>query len=200
VILYIGDKNLSSWSLRAWLAAVQSGVPFEERLVRLDRPETKAELAKVSPSGRVPVLADGGRLIWDSLAIAEYLAERAPSLWPEEAGARAHARSIVCEMHSGFADLRKNMPQNIKKRAPGEGRTPEVLADIARICAIWTGTRARFGAGGDFLFGRFTLADAFYAPVVGRFVTYGVEVDDSCAAYMRAVLAHPPMEKWIAEA
>jgi glutathione S-transferase len=197
ITLFIGTPNLSSWSTRAYLILEASGLPFEERVVELDRPDSAAKLAEVSPTGRVPVLRDGDLLVWDSLAIAEYLAEKVPSLWPEDVAARATARSLCAEMHSSFVALRTHMPQNLMKRAPGEGRTPEVLADIARICELWRSTRKRFGAGGDFLFSRFTIADAFFTPVAGRFLTYGVEVDEVCTAYLRALIARPAMQKWL---
>lgn len=176
--LVIGDKNLSSWSLRPWLLMKQAGIPFTERLVRLDRPETKAEIAKFSPSGRVPCLVDGETAIWDSLSIAEYLAERFPekSLWPAETRARAIARSVAAEMHSGFAALRSFWPMNFAREGMAH-MTYGIGADIARIADIWETCRRDFGPrsseGGPFLFGAFSVADAMYAPVVSRFQTYG---------------------------
>lgn len=196
--LVIGNKNYSSWSLRAWLVLEASGVPYQEKLVILDLPESPAELAKVSPTRRVPVLRIGDLSVWDSLAIAETVAERAPGagLWPADADARAVARSVSCEMHSGFSALREHMPMNVRRRAPGVGRKPGVAEDIARIQALWGETRARFGKGGPFLFGKFGIADAFFAPVVSRFVTYEVEVDAASRAYIDAVQAWPAMEAW----
>ncbi|MEJ7731444.1 MAG: glutathione S-transferase family protein [Polyangiaceae bacterium] len=196
--LIIGNKNYSSWSLRAWLVLKHAGVPFEEQLVLLDRPDSSTELAKASPSRRVPVLRIGDLSVWDSLAIAETVAERAPAagLWPADPDARALARAVTCEMHSGFAALREHMPMNVRRHAPGMGRKPGVAEDIARIQALWGETRARFGAGGPLLFGAFTIADAFFAPVVSRFVTYEVEVDASSRAYMDAIWALPAMEDW----
>lgn len=172
--LVIGDKNLSSWSLRPWLAMKQTGIAFEERLVRLDRAETKAEIAKYSPSGRVPCLIDGGTAIWDSLAIAEYLAEKFPDkgLWPADAKARAIARSVSAEMHSGFQALRGFWPMNFAREGMRH-TTAGISGDIARIAEIWERCRRDFGAGGPFLFGRFSIADAMYAPVASRFQTYG---------------------------
>ena len=200
--LVIGNKAYSSWSLRPWLALKHTGRPFREILVPLRRPDTRARILEHSPSGRVPCLKDGGRVIWDSLAICEYLAERFPdaALWPGDAEARALARAVSAEMHSGFAALRTHMSMDLKAAHPGEGRTPETEADIARIAALWRGMRERFGQGGDFLFGRFSIADAMYAPVVTRFVTYGVALDAVGQAYVEAVQALPAMREWTAAA
>jgi glutathione S-transferase len=197
--LILGSKNYSSWSLRAFLAMKQTGAPFDELVIRLDQPTTRAEILRVSPSGRVPALKDGELVVWDSLAVGEYLAEKFPSagLWPADAAARAVARSVSAEMHSGCQALRQNMPMNIRRRAPGVGRAPGVEEDIARIFAIWRECRARFGAGGPFLFGRQTLADAMYAPVATRFVTYEVALDDAARAYVDALHALPAMKEWI---
>ncbi len=196
--LVVGNKNYSSWSLRAYLALAHTGAPFEEVVVPLDQPGTAEAIRHWSPSGRVPALRDGETLVWDSLAVCEYLAERFPEakLWPADAATRALARSIVAEMHSGFAALRENMTMNIRRSLPGVGRTPEVERDIARITALWRGVREKHGASGAFLFDHFTIADAFYAPVVTRFTTYAVEVDAVSAAYMQAVWALPAMQKW----
>jgi glutathione S-transferase len=196
--LILGSKNYSSWSLRAWLVLELAELEFEEVTIQLDRPETRGEILRYSPSGRVPALRDGELAVWDSLAIAEYVAERHPEarLWPQDAGARAIARAVTAEMHSGFQALRSNMPMNIRRAAPGEGRGPGVDEDIARVTAIWRECRERFGAGGPFLFGERTIADAFYAPVVTRFNTYGVQLDDTCAAYARAVWELPAMQEW----
>ena len=200
--LVIGNKNYSSWSLRAWLALKKTGVEFDELLIPLSRPETEAAIKAHSPSGRVPVLKDGDREIWDSLAIGEYLAERFPEagLWPADAGMRALARSICAEMHSGFPALRGGMPMNLRARLPGKGRSPEVGADIARVQEIWETCRGRVGEDGLFLFGGFTLADAFYAPVVSRFHTYDVATGDVCRAYAEAVWAWPDLQDWAAAA
>lgn len=202
--LVIGDRNFSSWSLRPWLAARQAGIAFEEVLVPLRRPGTAAAIRRHSPSGKVPCLIDGegtaAIVVWDSLAICEYLAELAPGLWPADRAARAEARSVSAEMHAGFAALRTAMGMDIRASRPGEGRTPEALADIARIVAIWEGCRARHAAGGPFLFGTFSIADAMYAPVVWRFVTHAVEVPPVSRAWMETLLALPAMREWQAGA
>lgn len=199
-VLVIGNRNYSSWSLRPWLAMRQAGIPFEELRIPMFRPESKAQMLRHSPTGKVPCLIDGGNAIWDSLAIIEYLAETHPALWPAERMARAMARSASAEMHSGFAQLRTHMGMNIRKRYPGKGRTAEVLAEIARVFELWTDCRARYGAGGPFLFGAFCAADAMYAPVVLRFETYAVELPGVCRDYADAVLAVPAMREWVAAA
>lgn len=200
--LVIGSKRLSSWSLRAWLALKATGAPFEEVVIPLDTPETHARILEHSPSGRVPVCKDGGTVVWESLAICEYLAERFPDagLWPADADARAQARAVAAEMHAGFADLRQDMPFECGADRPGEGHTSGALADIARIAAMWRECRARFGAGGDFLFGGFGIADCMYAPVVSRLITYAVPLDDAAGAYAEAVWALPEMRAWVAAA
>lgn len=196
--LVIANKTYSSWSLRAWLALKQTGAPFTEIVIALDRPTTAAEIARHSPSGKVPVLRCGAITVWDSLAIIEYLVERFPGagLWPQDAEARAHARAVTAEMHSSFQALRQNMPMNVRAAKPGRGRTPEVALDIARIATLWRECRARYAAAGPFLFGPFTAADCFYAPVVTRFATYGVDCDAVCQAYCDAVLAWPALLEW----
>jgi glutathione S-transferase len=201
-VLVIGNKNYSSWSLRAWLALRQTGVAFEEILVPLMRPETRAAILAHSPSGKVPFLRLGDDQVWDSLAISEYLAERFPAagLWPADATARAVARSVAAEMHAGFMALRRTLPMNLRAHLPGQPRAEDAEADIARIQDIWTSCRARFGATGPFLFGGFTIADAFYAPVVGRFRTYDVPLTDTCRAYADAVWQTPDMQAWVAAA
>lgn len=197
--LIIGNKAFSSWSLRPWLALKHTGLPFDEILIPLRQPDTAARIAEHSPSGRVPCLRDGDRVIWDSLAICEYLAEIAPAagLWPEDAGARAVARSVSAEMHSGFVGLRTHMSMDLKAMRPGVGRNAESEADIARVLELWRATRERFGADGPFLFGRFSIADAMYAPVVTRLITYGVELDDVGSAYAEAVMALPAIREWV---
>ena len=196
--LVIGNKAYSSWSLRPWLALRHIGVPFTEILAPLGQPDSRANILRHSPSGRVPLLKHGERTVWDSLAICEYLAETYPEarLWPEEAYARAVARSVSAEMHSGFADLRTNMFMDLKRKRPGEGRSDACLADIARVTEIWRDARARFGTGGPYLFGRFSVADCMYAPVATRFETYGVELDPVCRAYADALLALPALREW----
>src|SRR5262245_7528058 len=171
--LVIGNKNYSSWSLRAWLVLAHAEIPFEEINVRLFVPGFKDEIAKYSPAGRVPVLLDDGLAIWDTLAIAEYLAERYPErkLWPTDTKRSARARSICAEMHSGFHALRSNMPVNITADLRGRGWNVAVQLDIERVCEIWRACRSEHG--GPFLFGAYSVADAFFAPVVSRFITYG---------------------------
>ena len=196
--LIIGTKRYSSWSLRGWLAVHLAGLEVEEVLIPLAGGATAA-IKEVSPNGMVPFLEHDGARIWESLAIAEYCAEIAPLLWPADRPARAHARAIASEMHAGFRALRMAMPMNLGRTFPGLGRTPEALADIARIEAIWAEALAHHG--GPFLFGaRFTLADAMYAPVVTRFLTWQPELSATSHAYMTAVRAHPLMERWYAEA
>ena len=200
--LVIGNKQFSSWSLRPWIALKQIGLSFREVVVLLRRPETKAEILKYSPSGKVPYLIDGSVGVWDSLAILEYLNELKPEarLWPADRGARAHARAISAEMHSGFAALRQHLGMDLKRR-PARGEWPaEAAADIERIQAIWAECRTRFGGGGPFLFGPFTAADAMYAPVVTRFHRYGVPLDPVLTAYRDAVLALAAMQDWTAAA
>jgi glutathione S-transferase len=200
--LVVGNKNYSSWSLRAWLAAKASGIEFEEIFVRLSEPALEPEILKHSPSGLVPVLKHRERVVWESLAIIEYLDEQRPDarLWPADDGARASARSISAEMHAGFRALRSHMPMNLRKSLPGKGRAPGVAEAIGRICEIWRECRGRFGEGGPFLFGHFSGADAMYAPVATRFRTYAVELDPTCQAYADAVLALPAYREWHAAA
>lgn len=200
--IVIGSKRLSSWSLRGWLALKLSGARFDEVVIPLDQPSTRQRILEHSPAGRVPILKDGAVSVWESLAICEYLAERFPEagLWPEGAEARAHARVVAAEMHAGFAALRRDMAMDCPARRPGQGQTPGALADIARVSEIWRDCRRRFGSGGDFLFGRPGAADAMYAPVVSRFVTYDVPLDEVSAAYRDAVLALPAMREWLAAA
>lgn len=200
--LIIGNKNYSSWSLRAWLAVRQAGFEAEEVLIPLDEPGYRTEILKHSPSGRVPCLIHGDVKIWDSLAIAEYAAELAPEagLWPDDRAARALARAASCEMHSGFEALRTHMPMNMRSSFPEEGRKPGVQEDIDRVKAIWRQCRSRFGEGGPFLFGRFTVADAMYAPVVSRFRTFAVELGEEEKAYADAIWALDAMKEWAAAA
>ena len=200
--LVIGNKNYSSWSLRPWLVLKQAGIPFREIFISLYTEVSPAQIKKYSPSGKVPVLIDGDVTVWESLAIGEHLAGKFPDkqLWPADPAARAVARSVATEMHAGFSALRQHMSMNCRKRLPGKGRTPEVLKDIARITALWNDCRARFGKGGGFLFGKFSIADAMYAPVALRFVTYAVELDPVCAAYVKTITALPAIQQWVADA
>ncbi|MFD1558467.1 glutathione S-transferase family protein [Paraburkholderia silviterrae] len=196
--LVIGDKNYSSWSMRPWVLMTHFGIPFEEVLIELDRPETKGAILEFSASGKVPCLVtDDGLAVWDSLAIAETLAERFPQhgLWPRDANARARARSVSAEMHSSFADLRSNMPMAIRTSKPGAGATPGTLADIARIDALWSACLD--ASGGPFLFGEFSIADAMYAPVVMRFNSYAPQLSPKAAAYAARVSASPAVAAWI---
>jgi glutathione S-transferase len=192
MLLVIGNKNYSSWSLRPWIAMKVLGIEFKEKYIPLYGPGAKEQILLESPAGKVPVLVDGGVRVWDSLAILEHLAETHPQMWPSGREARAHARAISAEMHSGFANLRNHMSMNVRKRYPGKGRTPGVLAEVERINAIWA------QAKGPFLFGAFSAADAMYAPVVFRFRTYEVAVDNR--AYYDAMLALPAMKEWAAAA
>lgn len=197
--LVIASKNYSSWSLRAWLAVEQTGAPYEEILISTADPDWRAQIKRVSPSGKVPLLIDGGFQVGDSLAIVEYLNERFPNagLWPADAKARAVARSVAAEMHSGFVALRMNMEMDIAANEPGKGHVPDALADAARIQAIWRDCRHRFGQGGPFLFGTFSAADCFYAPVVFRFRSYGVALDANAKAYCDAMVKETKVAKWI---
>ncbi len=199
--LVIGNKNYSSWSLRPWLLLKVSGLPFEEIRIPLYQPQSSEQILAYSPSGKVPVLLDGDHKVWDSLAIGEYLAERFPEkhLWPGEPMARAQARSISAEMHSGFSHLRTHMCMNCRRRFPGRGRTPEVRWEIARITEIWEDCRARYREG-PFLFGEFSIADAMYAPVVLRFQTYAVTLSPLASSYAQEILALPAIQEWLASA
>lgn len=198
--LAIGNKNYSSWSLRPWLVLRQAGLAFEEIRIPLYIPGATEALAHWSPSGKVPALHDGEVVVWDSLAICEYLAECYPekSLWPADVAARALARSVSAEMHAGFSELRSAMPMNCRATFPGKGVTEPSRRDIARVVAIWNDCRSRFGTGGDFLFGHFTIADAMYAPVVLRFVTYGVALEGAARGYAETILALPAIQEWLA--
>jgi glutathione S-transferase len=198
--LVVGNKNYSSWSLRPWLAMKMAGASFQEIVIPLRQPTTAADIARHSPAGKVPVLHDGEITVWESIAILEYLAESIPEarLWPEDREARAIARVVSAEMHAGFVALRTHMPMNIRALKPDRGRTPEVEMDIRRIVTLWEDCRGRFGEGGPFLFGRFSNADAMYAPVVTRFNTYGVELHGEARGYAETMLALPPMLEWFA--
>ena len=201
--LIIGNKNYSSWSLRGWLACKQSGLAFEEMTVPLfgeDWEEQKRQLDDIAPSsGKVPVLWDGEAVVWDSLAIIEYLADKVgrDRFWPKSEDARAMARSMVAEMHSSYMALRRQCPMNIRRRVEGAEIGEDARADILRILTLWAEARARFGKGGPFLFGSFSAADIIYAPVVSRFITYGVGVPGFALAYMQAVWEHEWLQQWI---
>jgi len=193
--LYIGNKNYSSWSLRGWLTTKLSGAPFREVHIGLRgtyNPDNRA----FSPTALVPALHDGATRVWDSLAIGEYLAERHSGMWPADSDARAWARSIAAEMHSGFSALRNDMTMCIRERLDVRPWSDALVANIARVDEIWTESRRRFGAGGDFLCGAFSLADAFYGPVAFRYQTYEVQPAGEAGTYLRALLAHPFLREW----
>jgi glutathione S-transferase len=199
--LVIGNKNYSSWSMRPWVAMTAFGIAFEEIRVGLDKQDTASQIALYSASGRVPVLVAGEITVWDSLAICEYLAEQFPEkrMWPGDVEARAMARSMCAEMHSGFTGLRSAMWMNIRANFHGKGRTPEAQADIGRVCELWENCLSRSGPH-QFLFGEFTIADAYFAPVVMRFRTYGVALAPALEAYVERVVRHPAVARWMLEA
>lgn len=196
--LIIGNKNYSSWSFRPWIAMTVGGIAFEETVISLEAADFKTRVKALSPAGRVPVLIDGEVLVWESLAILEYLADQFPAagLWPADAAARAHARAIASEMHAGFQPLRRHLPMNMWRPVRPRPLDDGAAADVARIEAIWSKCREQFGAGGAFLFGQFGAADAMYAPVVSRLHTYAVEVGAAARAYMDAVMALPAWSEW----
>lgn len=198
ITIYLGNKNYSSWSLRAWLALKRTGAEFEEVVIPLRQTDSREQTLRHSPSGKVPALHHKGTVVWDSLAIGEFLAETygEAKLWPAAPVKRAAARAMCSEMHSGFLDLRRSMPMNIRSHFPGREITPETQENINRITAIWRECRKKYGSGGDFLFGAFTLADAFFAPVASRFKTYGVELEKTPRAYADTILASPEMQAW----
>ncbi len=203
--LFIGNKTYSSWSLRGWLAVRQAGIPFEEVVVPLYNDEwaKRREDDEFAPSsGKVPILWDGDTVVWDSLAIVEYLNEKSggEKFWPNDAGARAMARSMAAEMHSGFAALRREHSMNIRQIYPAKDPSEAVKSDILRIMELWAQARARYGGDGDFLFGDFGAADIMYAPVVTRLITYSLPVAQFAMPYLQAVIAHPFMQDWIAAA
>jgi glutathione S-transferase len=196
--LVIGSKRYSSWSLRPWLALKKAGAEFDEVEIALRRPDTKSEILRWSPSGKVPCLVHGQLKIWDSLAICEYAAEIFPkaALWPQGAEARAVARAVSAEMHSGFPTLRNLCPMDVCVRTPLAEQPPELLVEVERIKALWNECRYRYGQGGSFLFGRFSIADAMFAPVVTRFSTYAIRLDQVSKAYCDAIWALPAMQEW----
>ncbi|MBK9441960.1 MAG: glutathione S-transferase family protein [Comamonadaceae bacterium] len=207
--LYIGNKNYSSWSMRPWVLLTQSGITFDEVMVRFDAftpgSQFKATIGKINPVAKVPVLVDGDVVVWDTLAIAEYLAEQFPlkQLWPQDSGARARARSLCAEMHSGFGALRSACPMNIEASLPDTGALiwrdqPGVRADVARLVAMWQDALAH--SGGPLLFGDFSVADAYYAPVVTRINTYALPVPADVRAYIDRVCALPGVKAWVAGA
>ena len=199
IALVIGNRNYSSWLLRAWLAMKHSVLAFEKIFIPLDLPDTKAAIAKHSPSGLVPVLKVGDNIVWESMVIIETLAELAPDVkfWPEDFAARAMARSVSTQMHAGFFRLRLDMPMDLRNNLSGQNHTEGALGDEAKITTLWTACLERLGGRGPYLFGDWSAADMMYAPVVGRFRTFGVLTNDICESYMDAVLAHPDMAAWM---
>jgi glutathione S-transferase len=196
--LVIGDKRWSSWSLRPWLALKQAGIPFEERCIALRQPDTKSRILDYSPAGKVPVLLDGEDRVWGSLAILDYLAARFPEagLWPRERSAYALALSISAEMHSGFPAVRAELGMNVIQNVSTPDLSDAAKAECRRIQDMWRDARERFGGAGPFLFGRFSNADAMYAPVATRFQTYNIELESVCRDYVDAILALPAMAEW----
>jgi glutathione S-transferase len=196
--LVIGNKNYSSWSLRPWLAMRVAGIPFEETVISLEAADFKSRLLQLSGAGKVPVLMDGEIRIWESLAILEYLAEKFPAagLWPQQPAARGHARAVAAEMHAGFQALRRQLPMNVWRPVIPRPLDADAKADAARIESLWTECRTRFGSAGPFLYGTFGATDAMYAPMLWRFHTYAVELNDVARAYMRAMMALPAWNEW----
>jgi len=202
--LAIGNKNYSSWSMRPWLALRANDIPFAETVIPLytDDPADKARIVSFSRAGKVPVLVDGDITVWDSLAIIEYLAERFPEkkLWPDDVAARAHARAVCAEMHSGFMALRNECGMNLHRPVRAVALSADARANIARVQEIWQECRDRYGAAGPFLFGRFGAADAMFAPVVHRFRGYAIEVTSQTRAYMETMMALPAFQEWTRDA
>ncbi len=198
--LILGNKNYSSWSLRPWLALAEHDIPFEEEVINIYDPASKAKILSFSPAGKMPILIDGENTVWDSLAILETLADKFPQLdlWPKDPAARGLARSISAEMHSGFVPLRKAMPMNLKRSPapPKAGFADDVKADIRRICEIFLDARTRFGARGDFLFGAFSAADCMFAPVATRLRSYAVKLDQPCEDYVEAIYGLASFRRW----
>ena len=196
--LVIGNKNYSSWSLRPWMALTMAGIPFRETVIPLDTPETAQQIAEHSKAGRVPVLHHGRLAIWESLAIMEYMAELFPekNLWPKATAARALARSVANEMHAGFGALRNACPMNLRRPKKPVPMGATVLKDVERIETIWRECRTKFGKTGKFLFGKFSIADAMYAPVVTRFDTFAIPVAEDTRCYMDTVMNTPAFQSW----
>ncbi len=200
--LIIGNKNYSSWSMRPWIAMKVAGLPFDEELLPLHEPGSRERVLTYSPAGKVPVLIDGDIAVWESLAILEYLAEKFPQagLWPSDTRARSHARVVSNEMHGGFMPLRRACAMNMWLPPKHRPQSDEVMDNVKRIDALWTDCRTRYGKGGDFLFGAFGAADAMYAPVASRLHSYGLPVGEISQAYMKAMMALPAWQEWLAAA
>src|SRR5580700_5630755 len=198
MLLIIGNKNYSSWSFRPWIAMKVAGIAFDEQVIPFNDPDFKQTVLAVARNGKVPALDDGGVHVWESVAILEYLADKFPraGLWPSGSSAPAHARAIAAEMHAGFLALRRECPMNFWRPVLRRDLSPDAVANVARIDAMWSDCRARFGQGGPFLFGSFGAADAMYAPIVSRFHTYAVEVGAPSRTYMAAVMALPAWSEW----
>jgi len=196
-VLVIGNKNYSSWSLRPWIMLKHLGVDFDEVRIPLYVEGMKERILEYSPAGKVPVYIDGGAVVWESLAIMEYLAESYPGVWPADKEARAAARSVAAEMHAGFAALRDKMPHNARAVGREVTITPGVAKDVERVIEIWETSRRGYGSGGPWLFGEFSAADAMYAPVAFRFRTYGVTPSGPAGEYMETVLADRHMQDWL---
>ncbi len=200
--LIIGNKNYSSWSLRSWFLLTEAGIEFEEYRIPLDLENSAAEIARFSASGRVPVLMLGEQPVWDTLAIAETVAEQWPEkqLWPSDSAAKAHARCISAEMHAGFPTLREAMPMNCRAMGRKVSLPDALAADIDRVLDIWSDGHRRYQSPGNWLFGRFSVADAMFAPVVLRFRSYGINLPDAASAYPRRMLESESIQRWLAAA
>ncbi len=200
--LVLANKAYSSWSLRPWILLAHFKIPFEEVVIPLDQPDTRERILRYAPSGRCPSLHDGAIAVWESLAIVEYVAEKYPdkAIWPRGKAARAHARTLAAEMHAGFQALREHCPTNFRRPVRKLALTGAVEADVARIEDAWAQARRTFGAAGPFLFGRFSAADAMFAPVVNRFLVYDVAVNRTSRDYMDAIMALPAWKAWINDA
>ena len=198
MLLIVGNKNYSSWSFRPWIGLRAVAIPFDEEVIPLYDAGSKERILARSPAGKVPILIDGDVRVWESLAILEYAAEKFPAaqLWPADPAARAHARAISTEMHAGFVPLRSECGMNMWRPPAKKELSADARANVARVQELWTDARNRFGAGGPFLFGRFSIADAMYAPVVSRFETYAIEVTAPVRAYMQAMTALPAWQEW----
>lgn len=200
--LIIGNKRYSSWSFRPWLLLKVARIPFKETLVYIHKPESFEKIRRYSPGGRVPVLMDGKVTVWESLAICEYVAEKFPAkaLWPKDKAAKAMARSVSHEMHANFQELRRNLPCHFLNRYKNFQIPAQAQDDIRRILEVWTTARKKWGKGGPFLFGKFSVADAMYAPVVFRFLAYGVPVDAVSREYMKTIESLPATQEWLTDA